>query len=175
MTEDSPPSTATHVASHHELIGVLCAAWARLELSIDSATWILSENNQDVGLSACITAQFSSIHQRIKSVIALSRYHKLDETLIKRLTTFHGHVGVVADKRNRIVHDAWSLNFSEPEMKINQWNLGIGKDVTSMYRSAPISEIQSTIAKVRELDREFDLIRSDLFPAYHASKETVTK
>ena len=167
---DEPKLTTTHA----EQVGNICAIWAKLELAIDSETWGLAGLNRNVAIGACITAQFTSIHQKLHALIALSRLHGISESTIKKLTTFHGHVRITAEKRNRVVHDAWIDIPKDDSTEMHQWGLGIGKDVDKMMRPVPIEVLYNIIIRIAEHDEEFRKIRIDLHAEFQALQENQT-
>jgi len=138
MTSATPPSPPRQ-PSHAECVGLICSAWARLELNIDVTTWQLAGLQHNAG--ACITANFISIHPKLKSLIALCRLRGISITTISRLNRFHNGLYGTAEKRNRAVHDAWMKRIHRDNVSMTQWNLGIGKDVAMLARDVSISDL----------------------------------
>lgn len=171
-TDEDDEDGAPLLATHHEYVGVICAVWARLELSVDATIWMLAELNHDAGVGACITAQLQSINHKMSAVVALCRYRKISTKLTKRVTTFHGHIRPIADRRNRIVHDAWVVAPAEAGGdETKQWNWRIGKDVSTMFRPVQISELDNLIEDIKKLEHDFQDIRADLLSEFRTIKE----
>ncbi len=168
---EEPKRTTTHT----EQVGLICAVWAKLELAVDSTTWLLAGLNHNVAIGACITAQFTSIHQKLRALIALSRLHGISEPTITKLNQFRGHVGDTAEKRNRAVHDAWVGIPKDDSIEMHQWNLGIGKDVDKMERPVPIEKLYDIISRIEDHDEEFRKIRIDLFAEFRALQGNQTE
>lgn len=163
------PPTPTLPPSQAEYVGVICNSWAGLELQIDGATWLIAHVRPSVG--ACITAQFISIHPKIKALIALCRHKGVDDKLIKRLNAFHQSLYSTAEKRNRAVHDAWVPEVSPGRVQLVQWDLGMGKDVTDFTRPAPISELIELNREINKRMSVFMKIKEDLLFELRSSKK----
>jgi len=74
MTEpidfDAPTDKPEIPENHYAAIGRVAAACASLDLAIDYMIWELLGVDQLLG--ACVTAQFISIHPRLKALVSLA-------------------------------------------------------------------------------------------------------
>jgi hypothetical protein len=111
------PLPAEH--SFYGLVGRVAAEWAQLEHVLDIAIWELS--GIDPAAGSCITSQLGSYAARFKALVALSNHRGLDEKFISRIKTLQNKVGELAEKRARIVHDAWYIE--------------VGTDSVSQFKS----------------------------------------
>ncbi len=166
----SKPPTPPPPPSNAEYVGIICNSWAVLELEIDGTTWLIADVRPTIG--ACITAQFISVHPKIKALIALCRHKGVDEKLIKRLNTFHQSLYGTAEKRNRAVHDAWMPEIS-PGRKVQlvQWDLGRGKDASDFTRPAPISDLIELNREINKRMSAFMKIKEALLSELRASQK----
>ena len=110
-------SRSQKVAAHMELVGTISAAWAVLELNIEMTIFELVGGDRE--RIACVTSQFSSHYPKLKAVIALCKERGLSPEIIKKLNGFNGALTKVADRRNRVIHDAWRVKGGEIIGKVN--------------------------------------------------------
>jgi len=122
-------------------------------------------------MGACITAQFTSIHPKLKALIALCRHKEVDHKLIKRLNTFRQSLYSTADKRNRAVHDAWMPQVSPGGIEIVQWDLGTGKDVNEFTRPTPLCELIELNREIHKRMSAFATIKDDLLSELRSSQK----
>lgn len=92
---------------HYAAMGSVAAEWAWLELWIDFKTLELAKIPLEVGL--CITAQVSGSARKLDAYIALARQLGAKQT-VRDLTIFAQAMTKLAERRNRIVHDAWVID-----------------------------------------------------------------
>ena len=100
---------------HYKSIGSVAAIWAVFELRINYAIWELSNLDKQVG--ACITAQILSPVARMRALISLIHFRGGNEDLLKVLNKFSAKVDGLARRRNRVVHDPWSVNEENDEVR----------------------------------------------------------
>lgn len=85
-------------------IGRSAEAWGQLEIHIDRSIWALAQVEQQLG--ACVTAQFQSIHPRMRAFIALADINGASEKTVSELRTYYSKcLSGLADKKKRQAHD----------------------------------------------------------------------
>jgi hypothetical protein len=97
-----PPPSPLPLVPHFSATGHVAANWAMLEFLIDQVIWKLAGLDPEPG--ACLTAQFPSIHSRMRALIALLQLKGADKALIKEANIFVSDASPIAIHRNRIVH-----------------------------------------------------------------------
>ncbi len=100
---------------HYKSIGSVAVIWAVLELRINYAIWELANLNKQAG--ACITAQITAPVPRMRALISLVHFRGGDNNLLKALNKFSGKLDGLARRRNRVVHDPWSVNEESGEIQ----------------------------------------------------------
>lgn len=98
-------------APQYALVGKIVAEWASLEAAIDHRIWALSGAPHN--LAACLTAQFLGLASRLNALFALCKEQSVPKAAIDALNDFAQCAGCLAAHRNRIVHDAWSVEDSD--------------------------------------------------------------
>lgn len=93
---------------HFKSIGSVAAIWAVLELRINYAIWELANVNKQAG--ACITSQITAPVARMRALISLVHFREGSQELLKALNKFSGIIDGLARRRNRVVHDPWTVN-----------------------------------------------------------------
>jgi hypothetical protein len=88
-------------------IGQIAADWGALEFQINEMIWNLAAVFPVLG--ACITAQIYNVNGRLDALIALLRARQASEELISRVHKFQEKVREASERRNRIIHDAWTV------------------------------------------------------------------
>jgi hypothetical protein len=101
MTDNDAQNPQTHL----ELVGRISASWAVLELNFEGQIGVLVGG--DLTALMCVTSQFSSYYPKLKAVIALCKYRGLSRERVKDLEKFLGSLSELAERRNRVIHDAW--------------------------------------------------------------------
>jgi hypothetical protein len=157
-TEDPEPAIPD---AHYAAVGKVANAWADLELAIDYLIWELMGVDQLLG--ACTTAQFVSVHPRMKAVTALARLHGATASA-DELDKFYGHVGGLAERRNRLIHDRRFLNALTDDVMI--FHITSKKELTFGDQKEGIPELlpfRDTVKrKVVEFDEISDRVRLEI-------------
>ena len=92
---------------HYAAIGKVASEWAYLELVVDGYSAQLAKVEESFG--TCLTAQISGIARKLEAHIALVRLRS-GEFFAKRLNKFAVKARELSERRNRIVHDPWSID-----------------------------------------------------------------
>jgi hypothetical protein len=106
QSDDGTPPPDQYIPipdAHYAAMGKVADAWADLEFEIDSLIWELLQTPQALG--ACVTAQMVSVHPRMSALVSLVTLWELNDERTTELKRFHGKLGILADKRNRLIHD----------------------------------------------------------------------
>ena len=165
MAEDKSTSPAPEDAEipseHYQALGMAADAWAGLELCIDYLIWELMSVDQPIG--ACITAQFISIHPRLRALQALARLRGANKTA-DELDTFYGQVSGLAEKRNRLLHDKRLVHFQTKEVSV--FHIATKKDLKfGLQREIPqdLLNFRKTVRrKMKEFDELSERIRHEI-------------
>ncbi len=105
----------TRFDAHYKSIGSVAVIWAVLELRINYAIWELANLNKQAG--ACITAQIIAPGPRMKALISLVHFRGGNDGLLKALNKFSVKLDGLARRRNRVVHDPWSVKEGTGEIE----------------------------------------------------------
>ena len=100
--------------THYELIGAIATAWAGLEFEMDNVLWALVGGHQH--RLACLTAQMFSIHARLNAFASICHQRGLSKETLKKIGSFMGTTGALAEARNRAVHDPLVRLGDEPDI-----------------------------------------------------------
>jgi hypothetical protein len=137
-------------AKYYTAIGRVASAWAMFELHINFTIWELANVQQQHG--ACITAQILAPVPRFKALVALFQLRGASETAIGKINGLAGTANDLANKRNRLVHDA---SFIVPATGVFQ-QLRITADRKLDFGLVPVSieEIDEIERRIRKLIKD---------------------
>ncbi|MQA65493.1 MAG: hypothetical protein GEU76_06295 [Alphaproteobacteria bacterium] len=96
-----------NIAPYMEAVGLVSAVWAHLELNFDMI--IANLTGGDAEAVGCITMQFGSYYPKLSAIIALCKYRGVSKPIIEELKTMRGQLADPAERRNRLIHDAWLI------------------------------------------------------------------
>lgn len=142
---------------HVVLIGRISDAWAQFEFQIDRGIWHLADTEQQ--LAACITAQFQSVHPRLKAFAALIAVRNGSDESVKKAKKFYGEISGLIETRNRSVHDPRYVDRSTDE--IHRLEITAKPRVTFEFTPEPKNELEATIEKIYEKLDEFMKLRDE--------------
>ena len=162
-TEDMPQIEA----AHFEAIGRVVDACAGLDLSIDFTIWELLKVDQLDG--ACVTAQFISIHPRLKALIALARINGAT-TSADELASFYGEAGGLADRRNRLIHDKRLVNYHTKE--VVRFGIATKKSLEFGSKLETIDELNTFAEKMKSMTEKFETIAEKVRKEISTSRRT---
>jgi hypothetical protein len=154
------PQFATYCAA----IGHVSTIFAKLELIINEAIWLLANIGIDEG--ACITSQIPSPLSRLRALIALVAVRGGKGNLINELNSFSVTADSLGRRRNRVVHDPWIKMGDSGEFR----RIEITADRKLNYELAPttVDELMDLAEEIGNAIVEFgrlnDRIRAELPP-----------
>ncbi len=108
MTTKSTKPTSIIPEEHLAAIGIVASWWARLEFEVDRTTWRVVGIGDALG--ACMTAQISSVHGKLKALLAACGERGIEPKIIEQLSSFRGAINGLTEARNRSVHDPRMVN-----------------------------------------------------------------
>jgi hypothetical protein len=149
---------------HYAAIGKVAANWAALEALVNSSLWQLSKADDEA--AACLTAQMIGITRSLDALLALVRLRGGTETMISKINRFQNDTFEYMKKRNRIIHDPWSVNPST--LKISRLEISAQKRLILGFQPMDKNEILEFVEKIaRHTDRFEEImtpILSELAP-----------
>ena len=92
---------------HFAAVGRIVSNWAYLELVIDDWCARISDINPEV--AACFSSQVIGSMRKLDALSAISHLYRLEPELAKNLKTLSDKVRAASEKRNRYVHDSWTV------------------------------------------------------------------
>lgn len=154
--------------SHAASIGRISDAWAQLEFQIDLGIWDLLETEQQ--LAACVTAQLSFIHPRIKAFISLVEVHGASKKIIKKLTSLYSdEISALSEKRNRSVHDPRMAK--EPSKEIHRLEVTAKSKLSFGFKPEPIEKLITLHKEIVEVIVKFCALRDEALREIEALPE----
>jgi hypothetical protein len=87
-------------------IGAVASSWSGFEIALDLSTLMLAGIKTEPGL--CLTAQVIGPARKLDAYIAIARLRGADK-FMKELDAFAKEAVILAERRNRVVHDPWFL------------------------------------------------------------------
>lgn len=152
-------------------IGRIAAAWTYLERMMDYMIWRLMSPELmpllEFRAAACATAQIPNIARRFDALVALVRYRGFNEKLATRINRFANDTNGLSSKRNRMVHDWWSLKEGKPhrgEISAQRWAVFEEKAVD-------IKELQDITTEIFAQIEEFQTIANEIGKEITAKKK----
>jgi hypothetical protein len=146
--------------SHYAAMGKVANTWAGLELSIDYLIWELMDIDQIVG--ACVTAQFISVHPRLRAASSLARLRGAKASA-DELLKFAGDLGGLAYKRNRMIHDKRLVTTSG---EVKRFEIATTKELKFGLQPEEIEDLRAfktlVETKIEEFDHISDRIRVEI-------------
>ena len=160
MAENHKPPPPDHF-DHFEWLGKIVSLWSGLELLIDSATWQLANMPEKTG--ACITANILSIHIKLDCLIALCHHRNAAQKTLDDLTKFKSRLYGTSEKRNRAVHDPWSID-TNPDGSLALSQITITAKGKPQFNDhiVPIEELEATYEEIAVRIDEFIKIKDRL-------------
>jgi hypothetical protein len=142
---------------HLQRVGAIAAAWADLDFHIEGAIWLLADVSSSVG--ACVTANFVSIHPKLKSVIALAHLCGMSKATITKLQKFRTGLYGTTEKRNRAIHDQWITLSSKDETHQGQMTITTDGEPKFYARYVSLNELDEIEKEIlSQIDRFKDIV-----------------
>lgn len=170
MTLPSAPEPITHII-HPELraaIGAVAHEWAMLERTVDGTIWILARLEASAG--ACITAQLPTMSRKLDAVAALCWLTDRDPKRIADLRSFHEKSHSLSRKRNRIIHDTWTLG-TETNTHY-RLEMTADKRLKFEFKATELKEIYDFASEILQFRAKYGDIETKLLHGFYAWHET---
>ena len=149
----------TRYDDHYKSIGSVAAIWAKLELNINYAIWNLANLDKEAG--ACITAQIIAPVPRMRALISLVHYRGGKDDLMKSLNRFSGKLDKLARRRNRIVHDPWSISEATGDMR--RMEITADRKLTFQFKLETTDDIDKVYDEIDGAVKEFSKLGRRVF------------
>lgn len=160
MAENHKPPPPAKL-DHFEMLGMIVSLWSGLELLIDSITWRLANMPKKTG--ACITANILSIHIKLDCLIALCYHRNATQKTLDDLKKFKLRLYGTSEKRNRIVHDPWSIEMlPDGSLAMSQTTITAKGKPQFNDHVVPIEELEATYEEITVRIDEFIKIKDQL-------------
>lgn len=118
LTAEESAEMIAQLDAYHIEVGRIASIWASLELVVDLLIWKMLKVNGIFG--ACVTSQIPSIHTKCRCLVALFELYDGSKNFAAAINKFNGAVRSTAEKRNRIIHDAWAIGASKEVSQITK-------------------------------------------------------
>jgi hypothetical protein len=100
---------------YYEKVGRIASDWATLEYVLNECIWSVAQIDEQLG--ACITAQITSLSNRLEALRLLLRARGASSKLISSLYKFSEKVRHPTELRNRAVHDPLGVHEDDGEAR----------------------------------------------------------
>jgi hypothetical protein len=141
---------------HAAIIGRISDAWAHLEFQIDRGIWTLLATQHQ--LAACVTAQLSFIHPRIKAFISLIEIHGGKQDTIDELNKLYGkQISALSEKRNRSVHDPRMVD--KDTRAVHRFEATAKGKLSFGFKPEPIDTLETLYNELHEAITKFIELR----------------
>ena len=131
----------------YALVGRVASEWSHLEHILDETIWDLLR--ADKALAACVTSQLLAVGQRCNAIDLLGRARGISDNFRRPYRQLRQDAFSVADRRNRIVHDAWL--FEMVSGKPHQFRAMPVADPKFGPQEISEDEISDTLSKIYDL------------------------
>jgi hypothetical protein len=133
---------------HAAMIGRIADAWAQLEFQIDRGTWTLLRTDQQ--RAACVTAQLTAVHQKMRAFIALVEVLGGNNGTISGLKKLNGEIlsGGLQEQRNRAVHDPRMLH--KPSDDVHRLEVTAKPKVHFGFKPESVNDLRQTHERIYE-------------------------
>lgn len=144
------------VIEHHQALGRVVVAWARLEFEISFGIWSLAKVDAKIG--ACLTTQIMGAGRLLDSYIALAKLRPVPAKIVARLHSLQQRTHILSERRNRLIHDSWS--FDPPggvrhEMRVK------GK-LSFEAKAEPAGDIEAVAVEIEQHTIKFQEIAAEV-------------
>lgn len=133
------------------LSGRVADTWAMFEFHVDRNIWEMATVGDAPG--ACITAQMTSVHSRLRALRALVELAGASKNLLSDLESIAGRSNPIGEERNRIVHDPWMLNVTK--QTVGKMRITAKRSLHFGYVPVPNSEVEALLDKIKAHTQRF--------------------
>ena len=143
---------------HVLAIGRVAMIWSQFEFFVSETIWELA--NLDRSAGACLTAQMIGPNPRFKALVALMHFRKANQNLIDEMNSLSGTAQGLGERRNRIVHDPWSISDWEG---IRRLHVKADRKLEFEFKPDPIPELNKAYTDIIRLIQDFEDLRERMF------------
>ncbi|MFL9824238.1 hypothetical protein [Rhodoplanes sp. SY1] len=143
-----------YLDEHMLALGRVAAMWSDFEFVINETIWELSNVSRKAG--ACLTAQMIGPGPRFRALLSLVKLHGGSADLIKDLSKHARKAEGLAAQRNRLVHDAWTVDRRGEVARIH---LTADKDLQFDFVPTKIEDLKDIYNKILKHQKEFWALR----------------
>ncbi len=144
-----------------ELIGRATSDWSGLDYFISESIWALALTPPPLG--ACITAQIYTTDGRLRALLALLKIRQADQKLIDTVNDFANEIRGPAEKRNRIVHDIWTVH--EDTGAMLKVEITAQRKLTFEVKEVDLSRLRKDVQDILDCVKRCKTIRDQIFAA----------
>jgi hypothetical protein len=148
---------------HVKAIGRVAVIWAQFEFFVNETIWELADLERKIG--ACITAQMIGPAPRFKAMAALMHQRAVGKDLIDEMNVLSGRAQQQSDKRNRIVHDPWSIS---GEGVVQRLLVKADRKLEFEFITDTPDELNKTYVEIIRLIQDFEGFRARMLAALPA-------
>jgi hypothetical protein len=138
--------------------------WSQFEFFVSETIWELA--NVDRRAGACITAQIFGPNPRFKALVALMHFRGASQDLLDQMNSLSGKAQGLGERRNRIVHDPWSVSESDD---IRRLHVKADRKLEFEFKADSVEDLNKAYTDIVKLIQDFESFRERLFaelPAY---------
>src|SRR5689334_261275 len=129
---------------HLAVIGRIANAWATFEFTIDRTTWRLADLPDMYG--ACLTAQMSSAHIKMRGLLALMELRGLSAKTLAAWKKFHSEtISGLQERRNRTVHD---VRMKAPDGEPARLQITAQGPLVFGFQPEPTADLKDTLGRI---------------------------
>lgn len=99
---------AAQLDSYFIQIGRVTHGWSSLELIVDMMIWKTAEVHPLLG--SCMTNRIPSIHGKFTALVALLTLLDGSKPHVDAVTKISGIALALVERRNRVIHDVWTIS-----------------------------------------------------------------
>lgn len=169
MSDTVPLPPNDPVREHYAAIGVVAAEWANFEAIIDYCTIRLTGLRDDFG--ACLTSQISGSARKLDAYISVARNRGATD-VDKDLKKFSEAVARLAERRNRIVHDPWSVSHGQTPRR---FEITARKILKYEFVEVSTADVHNCAADIRLVVDQLEKLHERIIFQVGASPDTTTR
>jgi hypothetical protein len=139
-------------------IGRATHAWSTLELIVDIIIWKVAEVQPMLG--SCMTNRIPSIHGKFTTLVALLTLLEGSKPYVDALNKLSGNAFQLVERRNRVIHDAWSIT---DDLQVKKVTKAItGKTVELGFDDVDVEDIVKLTKDIGKTMRELHALHNKI-------------
>lgn len=152
---------------HLAAVGSVAGTWATFEIILDGRTlWLAGMPDALAGL--CLTAQIIGAARKLDAYIAVAKLRGAEKTAPK-LEKFAKETAVLAEQRNRVVHDPWLFQTDQIPQRLE---ITARKKLRSMLVPVSTDDMEKLDKRIAEHITRFFKLNDEVLAEIGASPET---